>query len=64
MKVTKVIVKTKTKKKYRVLHDKEITPPRTSKQILAALKQQFDVLSFVIENGVATALVEKLDETE
>jgi hypothetical protein len=64
MKVTKVIVKTKTKKKYRVLYDMEITPPRTSDQILAALNQQYDVLSFTIENGKATALVGKLDETE
>jgi hypothetical protein len=64
MKVTKVIVKTGKKKKFTTLHDQEITPPRTSDQILAALKQQYDVLSFKIENGTATAFVGKLDETE
>jgi hypothetical protein len=64
MKVTKVIVKTGKKKKFITLHDKEISPPVTSDQILAALKQQYDVLSFTIENGKATALVGKLDETE
>jgi hypothetical protein len=70
MKVTKVIVKAprkpkKGKRKYSILHDQEITPPVTSNQILAALKQQYDVLSFTIENGVATALVgKKPDETE
>jgi hypothetical protein len=58
MKVNKVVVKVPRQgKKYRVLHDQEIIPPRTSDQILAALKQQYDVLSFVIENGTATALV-------
>ena len=64
MKVTKVVVKVpKQGKKYRILHDQEITPPRDSDQILAALKHQYDVLSFTIENGVATALVGK-HETE
>jgi hypothetical protein len=69
--VKKVIVKVPTqpkggkKKKYRILHDQEITPPVEDTQILAALKQQYDVLSFVIENGVATALVgKKPDEVE
>ena len=62
--VKKVIVKIPKqsrggKKKYRILHDREITPPVEDTQILAALKQQYDVLSFVIENGVATALVGK-----
>ena len=62
--VKKVIVKVPKqpkggKKKYRILHDQEITPPVEDTQILAALKQQYDVLSFVIENGVATALVGK-----
>ena len=62
--VKKVIVKVPTqpkggKRKYRILHDQAITPPVNDKQILAALKQQYDVLSFVIENGVATALVGK-----
>ena len=66
MKVNKVIVKVpKQGKKYLVLHDQEITPPRDSDQILAALKQQYDVLSFTIENSTATALVgKKPDETE
>jgi hypothetical protein len=67
MKVTKVIVKVpkQGRKKYRVLHDKDITPPCDSAQILAALKQQYEVLSFVIEDGVATSLVQrKPDETE
>lgn len=62
MKVTKVIIKTSEKKKYIILHDREITPPRTSAQILTALKQQYDVFSFIIENGVATALVEKKEK--
>lgn len=62
MKVNKVIVKVpKQRKKFRILHDQEITPPRDSDQILAALKQQYDVLSFTIENGTATALVGKHD---
>jgi hypothetical protein len=67
MKVNKVIVKAtrKGKKKHVVIHDQKITPPVQDKQILAALKQQFEVLSFVIEDGVATALVErKPNETE
>ena len=69
MKVTKVVVKVPKqpksgKKKYRILHDKEITPPRDSDQILAALKHQYDVLSFTIENGTATALVGKKHEAE
>jgi hypothetical protein len=66
MKVTKVIVKAprKGKKKHATLHDQKIAPPCTSDQILAALQQQYDVLSFTIENGVATAFVGKLDETE
>lgn len=60
MKVTKVIVKVpKQKKKYKILHDQDITPPVEGKQILAALKQQYDVLNFTIENGVATVLVGK-----
>ncbi len=59
MKVNKVVVKVTKGKKYQILHDQEITPPRTSDQILAALKQQYDVLSFVTENGTATALVRK-----
>ena len=62
--INRVIVKTPTKKKHRILHDKEITPPRTADQILAALKQQFDVISFVSENGVATALVGKKETEE
>jgi hypothetical protein len=66
MKVKHVIVKTLKKgKKYKILHDREITPPVSDKQILAALKQQYDVLSFVTEDGTATALVgKKPDETE
>ena len=63
MKVNEVIVKTGNKKKYKILHDKEIMPPVEDHQILAALKQQYDVLSFIIEDGVATALVGK-HETE
>ncbi len=59
MKVNKVVVKATKGKKYQILHNQEITPPREDKQILAALKQQYDVLSFTIENGVATALVGK-----
>ncbi len=59
MKVNKVVVKSTKGKKYKILHDQEITPPREDKQILAALKQQYDVLSFTIENGVANALVGK-----
>jgi len=49
----------KGKKRYRVLHDNQITPPRDSKQIMAAIKQQYDLLSFTIEDGKATALVQK-----
>jgi hypothetical protein len=64
MKINKVIVKTPTKKKHRILHDQEITPPRTAEQILAALKQQFEVFSFVIDNGVATVLVGKKETKE
>ena len=67
MKVNKVIVRVsnKGKRKYQILHDQEITPPRTGDQILSALKQQYDVLSFDIENGTATALVgKKPDEVE
>jgi len=54
------------KKKDRVLHDQDIVPPCSDKQIMAALKQQYEVLSFVIENGTATALVGKkaTDEAE
>lgn len=64
MKVTKVVVKAPKKskagkRKFTIIHDKDITPPRDSDQILAALKQQYDVLSFTIENGMATALVGK-----
>jgi len=59
MKINKVIVKTKGKKKFKTLHDREITPPVTGDQILAALKQQYDVLSFRVENGTATAMVGK-----
>ena len=72
MKVTKVIVKAPkrsrkaTKKRWNILHDQEITPPRTGDQILAALKQQYEVLGFTIENGTATAIVGKkaTDEAE
>ena len=60
MKITKVVVKVpKQKKKYKILHDRDIAPPVEGHQILAALKQQYDVLSFTIENNVATALVGK-----
>ena len=59
MKIKHVIVKTGNKKKYRILHDQKIAPPVEDHQILAALKQQYDVLSFIIEDGVATALVGK-----
>lgn len=70
MKVTKVIVKAPKrshkagKRKFTIIHDQEITPPRTGDQILAALKQQYEVLSFTIENGMATALVGKKETDE
>ena len=64
MKVTHVKVQTTGKKKYKILHDQAITPPRTDKQLIAALKQQYDLLSFTVENGKATAIVGKIDETE
>lgn len=63
MKVTKVIVKVPKQsrggKKYRILHDQKITPPVEGEQILAALKHQYDVSGFTVENGVATAFVGK-----
>jgi hypothetical protein len=65
--VNKVIVRT-TRKNRRGktvvydLHNQEIKPPCEDSQILAALKQQYDVLSFVTEDGVATAKVQKLPE--
>ena len=66
--LTHVIVKAprQGKKKDRVLHDQDINPPCTDTQILAALKQQYEVFSFVSENGTATALVGKkaTDEAE
>lgn len=71
MKVNKVIVKAPKrsrkagKRKFTIIHDREITPPVEDHQILAAIKQQYEVLSFIIENGTATALVgKKPDETE
>lgn len=70
MKINKVIVKApkksrKGKKRFAILHDQKITPPRSDKQILAALKHQYEVLSFVTENGTATAFVgKKTDEAE
>jgi hypothetical protein len=67
MKVTKVVVKAprQGKKKHRILHDQDITPPVSDKQILAALKQQYDVISLTIDNGTATAFVgKKPDEAE
>ncbi len=65
MKIRKVIVKTPKKgKKWHVLHDQEITPPRTSDQILTTLKQQFDVLGFTAIDGVATAIVGKKNDAE
>jgi hypothetical protein len=68
MKITKVIVKVpkQGRKKYKILHDQNIAPPVEGHQILAALKQQYDVLSFRIENNTATALVGKkaTNETE
>jgi hypothetical protein len=67
--IRKVIVKIPKqskvgKKKYRILHDQEINPPCEDTQILAALKQQYDVLSYIIEDGVATALVGKKKVTD
>ncbi len=69
MKVNKVIVKAPKrsksgKRKFTIIHDQEITPPRTGDQILAALKHQYEVLSFTIENGTATALVGKKETDE
>jgi hypothetical protein len=53
------------KRRYAILHDQNITPPRSDFQILAALKQQFEILNFSIADGTAIALVgEKTDETE
>jgi len=66
--VNKVIIKVlkcskgSKKRKYEILYDQKINPPVFDKQILAALKQQYDVLSLVIENGVAIALVDKKTE--
>ncbi len=58
--VKHLIVKTpKQRKKYRVLHDHDLSPPVTDKQIVAALKHQFDLLSFTVEDGVGTALVQR-----
>jgi len=59
--VNHIIVKTTKngKKKYHVLHDLPLTPPRQSDQMIVALKQQFDLLSFTVEDGKATALVGK-----
>lgn len=58
--VKHVIVKVpKQKKKYLVLHDHDLSPPVEDTQIVAALKHQFDLLSFTVENGVGTALVHK-----
>ncbi len=59
MRVNKVIVKAGKKKKYAILHDRDITPPISSDQLLTTLKHQFDVLSFTVEDGVATAIVGK-----
>jgi hypothetical protein len=67
MKVNHVIVAAprKGKKKHLIIHDQKVAPPVQDKQILAALKQQYDVLSLTVEEGVATALVQrKPDETE
>ncbi len=72
MKVTKVVVKASKrsrkagKRKFTIIHDQEITPPVEDRQILAALKHQYEVLSFTIENGTATAIVgkKKTDEAE
>lgn len=58
--VKHIIVKVpQQKKKYRILHDHDLSPPVEDTQIIAALRQQFDLLSFTIENGVGTALVQK-----
>jgi len=67
MKVTKVIVKVpkhSRKRKFTIIHDQEITPPVEDHQILVALKQQYEVLSFTIENGMATAIVGKKETDE
>ena len=58
--VKHIIVKVpKQRKKFLVLHDHDLSPPVKDKQIVAALKHQFDLLSFTIENGGGTALVRK-----
>ncbi len=61
MKITHVKVQTNGKRKYRVLHDQKIAPSVTDKQLIAALKQQYDLVSFTVENGNATAIVGKLE---
>ena len=47
------------KKKRRILHDSPITPACADKQIIAALKQSYELLSFKIEGHKGTALVER-----
>lgn len=66
MKISKVIVKIRTgKNKYELLHDQEITPPVTIKQIEAALRQKYTVLCCVVDGEVASVTVmEKPDEAE
>lgn len=59
--VNHVIVKArkKGKKKPLIVHDQKIAPAVNDKQILAALKQHYDVISLTIEDGVATAWIGK-----
>jgi len=59
--VKHIIVKVpKQKKKFLILHDHDLSPPVKDTQIVAALKHQFDLLSFMVEDGVGTALVRKI----
>jgi len=64
----KVLTPSNRKKKntYHVLHDNPIAPPRSDKQLTAALEQQYEIESVHLDDGVATYRVKEkaTDETE